>query len=311
MDQSRAINALAPFVALAKSANSPRAAADLVTQATSAANTYVFAELLQQPNVQALAGQEKYGNHYTLLELFAWGTWEDYKSESIHSLIYAHITCDSPLSLPPDASATLPQLSDAQAQKLRLLSLLTFAAQKSDSPSAASTLSYNSLCTHLDLASSIELEQLITSALYSDLITGTLNPAAQTIVITSVAPLRDLAPGSVQSMIAELAAWSGRCDTMLVGLEAEIRKVKSDSEKRAKQEARAERQMKALMDDGDKGGSSTRTGAPLAPSRTGQNARNTKKMPDDSSEEDGDAMDVDSGPAGKKKGSVMRGLFKR
>lgn len=86
MDQSRAINALAPFVALAKSANSPRAAADLVTQATSAANTYVFAELLQQPNVQALAGQEQYGNFYNLLELFAWGTWEDYKSEHhIHS----------------------------------------------------------------------------------------------------------------------------------------------------------------------------------------------------------------------------------
>lgn len=81
MDQSRAINALAPFVALAKSANSPRAAADLVTQATSAANTYVFAELLQQPNVQALAGHEQYGNFYSLLELFAWGTWEDYKRE--------------------------------------------------------------------------------------------------------------------------------------------------------------------------------------------------------------------------------------
>ncbi len=79
MDQTRALNALAPYVALAKSANSSRAAADLVTQATSANNTYVFAELLQQPNVQALAGQEQYGAFHELLKVFAWGTWESYK----------------------------------------------------------------------------------------------------------------------------------------------------------------------------------------------------------------------------------------
>lgn len=74
MDQTRALNALAPFLALAKSANSPRAAADLITQATSASNTYIFAELLQQPNIRALANHEQYGSFHTLLECFAWGT---------------------------------------------------------------------------------------------------------------------------------------------------------------------------------------------------------------------------------------------
>ena len=78
MEQSRALNALAPFLALAKSATSPRAAADLVTQATAAPNTYVFAELLQHPQIQALAGHEQFGGHYELLKLFAWGTWEEY-----------------------------------------------------------------------------------------------------------------------------------------------------------------------------------------------------------------------------------------
>lgn len=78
MDQSKAINALAPFIALAKSANSPRAAADLVHQATSSPNTYVFAELLQQPNIQALASNEQYASSLTLLQTFAWGTWESY-----------------------------------------------------------------------------------------------------------------------------------------------------------------------------------------------------------------------------------------
>lgn len=79
MDQSRALNALAPYLALAKSATSPRAAADLITQATSAQNTFVFAELLAQPNVQKLKGDEQYGSVYRLGELFAWGTWEQYK----------------------------------------------------------------------------------------------------------------------------------------------------------------------------------------------------------------------------------------
>ena len=78
MDQSLALNALAPYLALAKSATSPRAAADLITQATSAQNTYVFAELLHQPNVQALQNHEQYGSSYELLKTFAWGTWEEY-----------------------------------------------------------------------------------------------------------------------------------------------------------------------------------------------------------------------------------------
>lgn len=86
MDQSLALNALAPYLALAKSATSPRAAADLITQATSAPNTYVFAELLQQRNVQALQGNEQYSSHFELLKCFAWGTWEQYKGKADRSI---------------------------------------------------------------------------------------------------------------------------------------------------------------------------------------------------------------------------------
>ena len=134
-DQSRALNALAPFLALSKSATSPRAAADLITQATSAPNTYVFAELLQQANICALAKDEQYGAHFTLLETFAWGTWETYK-----------------------AAGSLPALSEAQALKLRLLSLLTIAAEKGKTHN----LRYSSLCARLDLSSPAELESLVT-----------------------------------------------------------------------------------------------------------------------------------------------------
>jgi len=84
MEQSRAINALAPFLALAKSATSPRAAADLVMQATSAQNTYVFAELLQTPAIQNIQQDAQYAGHYKLLEVFAWGTWQEYQCEPVH-----------------------------------------------------------------------------------------------------------------------------------------------------------------------------------------------------------------------------------
>ena len=79
MEQQRAINALESFLALSKSANSPRAAADLVTQATSHPQTYVFAELLHTPNIQALRTSPDYAGHHKLLEVFAWGTWADYQ----------------------------------------------------------------------------------------------------------------------------------------------------------------------------------------------------------------------------------------
>lgn len=79
MEQTKALNALEPFLALSKSATSPRAASDLVVQATSAPNTFVFAELLQTPNIQNLRSSQEYASYLTLLEIFAWGTWEDYK----------------------------------------------------------------------------------------------------------------------------------------------------------------------------------------------------------------------------------------
>lgn len=79
MEQLRAVNALEPFVLLSKSATAPRGAADLISQATSSPNTYVFAELLQTPNIQALRNSKEYSSHLTLLEIFAWGSYADYQ----------------------------------------------------------------------------------------------------------------------------------------------------------------------------------------------------------------------------------------
>ena len=78
--QQRALSALEPYILLSKSANSPRAAADLITQATSSPNTYVFAELLWTSNIQALKqAEEPWDRYVRLLEIFCWGTWRDYE----------------------------------------------------------------------------------------------------------------------------------------------------------------------------------------------------------------------------------------
>jgi len=287
MDQSRALNALAPFLALAKSANSPRAASDLITQATSAPNTYVFAELLQQPNIRKLASDDQYSGHLKLLETFAWGTWESYKANATFS--------------------SLPTLSDIQTRKLRLLSLLTIAAEKTQTTTQQHNLSYSSLCKRLDLEYTRDLEQLVTTAIYENLLTATLNPSAQTVVITSVAPLRDLAPGSVGQLLGELSAWSGRCDSVLADLQAEIARIEAQAVKRAAREQRKDKQIKAANEASEKGSGAaggTRSGKQLG-------GKAEMQQEDAEDDDDDDAMELDSSnnsaPNGRKRGAAGGG----
>ncbi|KAF2430180.1 hypothetical protein EJ08DRAFT_612942 [Tothia fuscella] len=198
MEQQRAINALEPYLALSKSAAAPRAAADLINQATSALNTFVFAELLHTPNINALRNSEDPSSlgYYRLLEIFAWGSWAEYQS-----------------------TPNLPELSEQQQEKLRLLSLLPLARSQAN-------LTYNGLRTALSLPNAKSLEKLVTKAIYSGLVTGTLDPHHQVVNITSVAPLRDLSPGSIPALAQSLTTWSSQCTATLASLQSQINAVK-------------------------------------------------------------------------------------
>ena len=82
--QAKALAALQPFVHLATTTKdpSPRFLADLITRATTAANIYVFTELLRTPSIQALNSEgtpSEFAIYLTQLELFAWGTWAEYQ----------------------------------------------------------------------------------------------------------------------------------------------------------------------------------------------------------------------------------------
>ncbi|KAF2450595.1 hypothetical protein P171DRAFT_142644 [Karstenula rhodostoma CBS 690.94] len=231
MEQTKALNALEPFLALSKTATSPRAASDLVTQATSAPNTFVFAELIHTPNIQKLRESQEYALYLTLLEIFAWGTWEDYKGRT-----------------------DLPKLSEKQHEKLLMLTLLPLARSHA-------TLTYPALMSALDLPTPRALEQLLTTAIYAGLLTATLDPAHSVVSVTSVAPLRDLAPGSLPALQATLASWSDRCDSALEDLElrvAEVRKAAVEREMLRRKKERALEVMLQLGDDKGKGGGKAR-----------------------------------------------------
>ncbi|KAL2371214.1 COP9 signalosome complex subunit 7a [Blastomyces gilchristii SLH14081] len=240
---TRAVEALEPFIHLAKtSSNSPPYLAGIITNATSSPNTFVFAELLHVPAIQSLRSPDtpaEYRNHLTLLEIFAWGTWEEYQ-----------------------ATPNLPQLSDKQAEKLRILSLLTLAT--SHNP-----LTYAIAMKSLSLPNHAALEALVTKAIYSSLITARISPATTPafIDVTSTAPLRDVRPQSIAPMISILTEWQARCSDVVGGIEAEIAKIKADAEKRrAREKDRATRVERSVAgwdgdDDGDDEGGSSGAGA--------------------------------------------------
>ncbi|OJJ49334.1 hypothetical protein ASPZODRAFT_129772 [Penicilliopsis zonata CBS 506.65] len=271
MDQvhSRALEALQPFVHLANanSATSPRFVANIITNATSSPHTYVFAELLETPTIQSLNSPDtpdEFRGYLRLLEIFAWGTWQEYQS-----------------------TPNLPQLNQQQTLKLRLLSLLTLSA-------TLKTLSYSSLMAALSITDRSELETLVTTAIYSSLITARLSPASTppTVNVTAVAPLRDVNVHSLPTMISVLAHWETRCNDVIRDVEAEIKSITAKAQKRqADERARAQQLEKALASSSSEGGGGG-GGVPLAQRKGGPhpagNSNNKREFTaDDDQDDDG------------------------
>lgn len=130
------------------------------------------------------------------------------------------------------ATPNLPPLNQDQTLKLRLLSLLSLAP-------TLKPLTYDSLMNALSITTPAELESLVTTAIYSSLITARLSPASNppTVNVTSVAPLRDVKPQSLSTMITILTEWETRCGDVVNDLEAEIERIKTDAAKRQTREA--------------------------------------------------------------------------
>lgn len=80
MQQDGGASSLEQFKLLAKTACG-RACVALIQQVLGSKNVYVFGELLEMPNVVALQGTE-HEPYFDLLQLFARGTYAEYKSRS-------------------------------------------------------------------------------------------------------------------------------------------------------------------------------------------------------------------------------------
>ncbi|CAK7221719.1 hypothetical protein SCUCBS95973_004595 [Sporothrix curviconia] len=244
MAQLKAMDALEPFLALAKSVNSPRQAADLVVRTTSHPSTFVFAELLHCPQIQALAHAEpEYAVYLTVLQIFSYGTYADYERGSAPTPASSHST-QSSLSQSQTAAAaaaanasTLPALTEAQATKLRQLSLISLATDRS-------SLGYDHLTQALRLTDASQLETLVMAAVYAGLVTGTLDPAHQVVRIGAVAPLRDPAPDAIPKLHTALNNWSQRCETTLAELDEQIAGIRCAAATRAKEAQKWDAQVK-------------------------------------------------------------------
>jgi COP9 signalosome complex subunit 7 len=206
-----------------------------VTRATSHPGTFVFTELLETPQVQALSKDEQYAAHLTLLQIFSYGSYADYKCTS-----------------------GLPALNEAQITKLRQLSFLTLARDKQ-------ALTYSSLQDVLDISESRALEDLVISTVYAGLINAVLNPAHQTVQISNVAMLRDVAPGSIPETLRVLSDWSARLDAVLGDLEAQMEGIRQAARERAA-EKQARETLMAKLAEQEEAGSPTdiRRGRPTA-----------------------------------------------
>lgn len=113
----------------------------------------------------------------------------------------------------------------------------------------------------LSIPTKAELESLVTAAIYASLIKARLSPASNppSVNVTAVAPLRDVLPQSLPTMISNLAEWESRCSEVVSDLEAEIARVKSNAANRAaKNQAQQEAQEEAIKKMHNRGGEAAR-----------------------------------------------------
>ncbi|ELU40798.1 auxin efflux carrier transmembrane protein [Rhizoctonia solani AG-1 IA] len=185
---NHSLRSLEPFLLMAKSAKGA-GATKLIADATSAPGTYVFAELLEMPNIQELGTNEQHAPWLELLKVFSYRTWTDYKRMATIKL-----------------SGSLPQLNPAQATKLKQLSIVSLAERSRASIRSCSYLHspYDVLKGKLDQKEArIEIEYTIGRD---------LEPGA----------------AGLQVLLSKLREWSNRTSTVIQALDVQIQGIKDN-----------------------------------------------------------------------------------
>ncbi|KAK9237077.1 hypothetical protein V1525DRAFT_404904 [Lipomyces kononenkoae] len=197
-----------PIYALLPLVNSPAAAADFVTRATSAPDLFTFAHLLHSPALtQHLQAGDQTKKYIDLLRLFASGTWQDYISNQ----------------------SSLPCLTDAQATKLKQLSLISLASK-------SHTLPYSTLLSELSLPDMRSLATLVVSCIYANLISATLDTQEELVHVSAVIAGRDVVDkADISRLKSVIDTWASRCAETIEDLNNEARKVREKAVQESKE----------------------------------------------------------------------------
>ncbi|KAK9838649.1 hypothetical protein WJX74_000603 [Apatococcus lobatus] len=216
---------LEQFCILAKGTKG-RAIADLIQRATSQPSIFTFGELLDIPSVKELP-QTEYAAAYELLQLFAYGTWQDYREHQ------------GKISL-----------NSQQELKLKLLTVATMAG-------TSSMLRYKDLMQQLEIGNLRELEDLlITECFYGGIISGKLDQRARCLHVHSALG-RDVRPQQLRAIRHGLDKWLEGTNAMLETIESNVRQSQAaaaDSAKaKAQHQSKLEELQKKLKTEADAG----------------------------------------------------------
>ncbi|KAH9927440.1 uncharacterized protein BXZ73DRAFT_48901 [Epithele typhae] len=173
------------------------AAAKLIQDATSAPGVFVFAELLEQPNIQELEAHEQHSRSFSLLQLFSYRTYTDYIQNK-------------------DA---LPPLNDAQITKLKQLTLVSLAQD-------TRILPYDQLLKVLEMPTIRDLEDLIIEAIYLDIVRGKLDQRERQFEVEYTMG-RDLEPGKLEQLLVSLQNWATTTFAVLATLDEKLLELSS------------------------------------------------------------------------------------
>lgn len=182
---------LEQYLLLAKSAKGAALKA-LITQVLEANGVYVFGELLQLQCIVEAAKDGDIGKYVKLLQIFAYGTYQDYLKQA----------------------ATLPALSPAMSKKLKCLTIVTLSSK-------SKFISYNTLLNELDMKNIRELEDLLISAIYADIVQGRLDQQNSRLEVDWTIG-RDLTPDDMNYISDTLTTWCNSCETMLQCIKTQV-----------------------------------------------------------------------------------------
>lgn len=227
------------YLAALNGATNADEAARVICSAVESRDLFAFAELFYAPAVISLKQSSTHVKFYNLLELFAYGIYEEYLTTKVE----------------------LPVLTDAMILKLRELTLVSVATQHRCIP-----VDEAMRILHIDSIS--DMEAVFISALYTGIIQGRWDAQANVLDIISFRN-RDVHPEELESICAKLQCWIEQC----AGLSGTLKEIAEKSEKaisdsnarETKVEEEVKKIRKAIQDEEEQKGAKDARRAKPAP----------------------------------------------